>query len=655
MRIWCEIIMWVRSLIAKKTCTQWHRRGRWWGCPRPASRRPRWTGFLALHSDVFSMQVWLCWQCRVKYEGGIKNSKYLVLSFSFVIICKKNVLFFRSRCVDADLVHQGACWRWRTAGWCGSGRWRRRSPPGTWWRWTTRRGRLPACRTGSAYRPDEQQGFFLSQKSLQFCNTDLSPPCSPEQDGHEDHEKGWEDVGDGGGGEEEVEHGVLWDRVVPAPGEEGLVRFDEATVGDLLSVPVTIGNMSRTTREKKTYVKRRKLTQNWAPQEVQCQVQEANREQPSTWATLAAWAHLGRSLRPPPASPSCRPLCQGTPCWPAPIARRPRGPRTPPRSRSSSSSSSAAVGRSWLWQKKRYKKKILLKVIFTFPCLDQQQIQRQSLNQKLKEQRLLERTHQQQSHVIAGCFRRPLRNPSWSLPGLRAFLTSRREQRELVQSWQRTALSPMWPPGWCRSACTESVLCSRSCWRAVSRSEAPGSDKGFPPWATWEAASVCRGSCTASRWTTGAGSSGSSQRRQPSESEIDCQSFGKTAPGTLPGHLAPWHGTWHQHIPDTTFPRQAMMWDQLGASPRTPAEQTDTPVGPWAIMSSMYLIENDFVGPTLEQVTQSQRGGLGSALWDKRDSPGGRFLHCTFDNRYWVWLRPFKRSPPKSVMPKSAA
>ena len=121
---------------------------------------------------------------------------------------------------------------------------------------------MPACRTGSAYRPDEQQGFFLSQKSLQFCNTDLSPPCSPEQDGHEDHEKGWEDVGDGGGGKEEVEDRVLGDRVVPAPGEEGLVRFDEATVGDLLSVPVTIGNMSRTTREKKTYVKRRKLTQN---------------------------------------------------------------------------------------------------------------------------------------------------------------------------------------------------------------------------------------------------------------------------------------------------------------------------------------------------------------------------------------------------------
>ena len=45
----------------------------------------------------------------MKYEGGIKKSKYLVLSFSFVIAFKKNVLFFRSRCVGADLVHQGAC------------------------------------------------------------------------------------------------------------------------------------------------------------------------------------------------------------------------------------------------------------------------------------------------------------------------------------------------------------------------------------------------------------------------------------------------------------------------------------------------------------------------------------------------------------------
>ena len=51
-------------------------------------------------------------------------------------------------------------------------------------------------------------------------------------------------------------------------------------------------------------------------------------------------------------------------------------------------------------------------MIFTFPCLDQQQIQRQSLNQKLKEQQLLERTRQKQSRVSAGYSRRPLRNPS---------------------------------------------------------------------------------------------------------------------------------------------------------------------------------------------------------------------------------------------------
>ena len=61
---------------------------------------------------------------------------------------------------------------------------------------------------------------------------------------------------------------------------------------------------------------------------------------------------------------------------------------------------------------KRYNKRILIKMIFTFPCLDRQQIQRQSLNQKLKEQQLLERTRQKQSRESEGCCRRPLRNPS---------------------------------------------------------------------------------------------------------------------------------------------------------------------------------------------------------------------------------------------------
>ena len=39
--------------------------------------------------------------------------------------------------------------------------------------------------------------------------TDLGPSCGPQQDCHEDHEEGGDDVGDGDAGKEEVEDGVL--------------------------------------------------------------------------------------------------------------------------------------------------------------------------------------------------------------------------------------------------------------------------------------------------------------------------------------------------------------------------------------------------------------------------------------------------------------
>ena len=68
-------------------------------------------------------------------------------------------------------------------------------------------------------------------------DTNLCPPCGPQQDCHEDHEEGGDDVGDGDAGEEEVEDGVLGDCVVPAAGQQFLVWFDEASIGDSLSVP----------------------------------------------------------------------------------------------------------------------------------------------------------------------------------------------------------------------------------------------------------------------------------------------------------------------------------------------------------------------------------------------------------------------------------
>ena len=68
-------------------------------------------------------------------------------------------------------------------------------------------------------------------------DTNLCPPCGPQQDCHEDHEEGGDDVGDGDASEEEVEDGVLGDCVVPAAGQQFLVWFDEASIGDSLSVP----------------------------------------------------------------------------------------------------------------------------------------------------------------------------------------------------------------------------------------------------------------------------------------------------------------------------------------------------------------------------------------------------------------------------------
>ena len=70
-----------------------------------------------------------------------------------------------------------------------------------------------------------------------MCETNLSPPCGPQQDCHEDHEEGGDDVGDGDAGKEEVEDGVLRDRVVSAAGQQCLVWFYEASIGGSFGVP----------------------------------------------------------------------------------------------------------------------------------------------------------------------------------------------------------------------------------------------------------------------------------------------------------------------------------------------------------------------------------------------------------------------------------
>ena len=70
-----------------------------------------------------------------------------------------------------------------------------------------------------------------------MCETNLSPPCGPQQDCHEDHEEGGDNVGDGDAGEEEVEDGVLGDRIVSASGQQCLVWFYEASIGGSFSVP----------------------------------------------------------------------------------------------------------------------------------------------------------------------------------------------------------------------------------------------------------------------------------------------------------------------------------------------------------------------------------------------------------------------------------
>ena len=112
------MIKWGWLCWLRLTCTQWHRRGRWWGCPPQAWTPPRQTGFLALHLNIVKMMLWTTW---------------------------------------TDQAHQAVCWPQKRAGWCGSALWRRRRPRGTWRQRTTDRGQLPACKSGSIYHPDRKE------------------------------------------------------------------------------------------------------------------------------------------------------------------------------------------------------------------------------------------------------------------------------------------------------------------------------------------------------------------------------------------------------------------------------------------------------------------------------------------------------------------